>query len=171
MNSGNARRIGKNGKDFLLREKGIGYKLKPELRDPNLDVDGIMSKVVPAINPDYGKFGTKMNCRRATFAYEMRRRGYDVAATRTPTGRGQDISGQYNVLHPNVNLAPVGFTGIFTRLISELKSTDKPYTTAVQTPGYTFGKEILKEVKIKLLVMLLWMLYLVIQTVLEENLV
>ena len=40
-----------------------------------------------------GKFGTKLNCRRCTFAYELSRRGYDVKATRTMKGTGQTYLG------------------------------------------------------------------------------
>ena len=41
-----------------------------------------------AINPDYGKrLGTVMNCVLCSAAYELRRRGYDVEANESQTGR------------------------------------------------------------------------------------
>lgn len=39
-----------------------------------------------------------MNCRRCTFAYELSRRGYDVQATKTLIGTGQDANGMNQML-------------------------------------------------------------------------
>jgi hypothetical protein len=144
LNSGNARRLASKGKDFVLQKKGLPWKLKPELRDPNLDVDGIMNNVVSHINPNYGATGTKNNCRRATYAYEMRRRGYDVAATRTHTGRGQDITGVFNVQTPGANLVPVGVSGAAARVIGELRKPSKPFTERASTEGANLGKQVFK---------------------------
>lgn len=143
LNSGNARRLVSKGKDFITQQH-TGWKPNPELADPNLDVDGIMTKVVAHINPGYGAPGTKNNCRRATFAYEMRRRGYDVAATKTHTGRGQDVSGIYNALNPGINLVPVGPTGVMARVFAEgrKKVNDEaktPFTDFVNKPHALFG--------------------------------
>ena len=55
-------------------------------------------QVVKGVNPNYGALGGKMNCRRATFAYELRRRGYDVIATTSAVGAGQNESGFRNAL-------------------------------------------------------------------------
>ena len=55
-------------------------------------------KVVKGVNPNYGSLGGKMNCRRATFAYELRRRGYDVIATTSAMGSGQNETGFRNAL-------------------------------------------------------------------------
>lgn len=41
-----------------------------------------------------------MNCRRSTFAYELRRRGYDVVATTAVRGTGQSESGFINAITP-----------------------------------------------------------------------
>lgn len=148
LQSGNARRLVGKGKDFVLRKQGLPWKVNPELRDPNLDVDGIMEKVVGHINPNYGAAGTKNNCRRATFAYEMRRRGYDVAATRTGSGRGQDASGLFNVTRPNINLVPAG-KGAVARIFSEARGANKygkakPFTEAIANPDFNFGEKIAK---------------------------
>lgn len=66
-------------------------------KDPNLkknmSVSELHKKVVKPINPDYPGAGTKMNCRRATMAYEMRRRGYDVKATKSLYASGQTTKG------------------------------------------------------------------------------
>lgn len=142
LNSGNARRLITKGKAFIKGQKSVDWKVNPSLADPNLDANGIMKKVVKHINPDYGKPGTKMNCRRATYAYEMRRRGYDVAATRTSNGRGQEISGTFNALNPGTNLVPPGPSGIFTRVINENRKSEKPFTEAIKEAAKSpWGKE------------------------------
>jgi hypothetical protein len=71
------------------------FKKNPSLTK-KMTVTQLHSKVVKPINPDYGKPGTKMNCRRATMAYEMRRRGYDVKATESHYASGQTIKGLKN---------------------------------------------------------------------------
>lgn len=58
-----------------------------------MSVSELHTKVVSPINPGYGAPGTKMNCRRATFAYEMRRRGNDVKATKSKYASGQTDKG------------------------------------------------------------------------------
>jgi len=66
-------------------------------KDPNLtkkmNVTQLHAKVVKPINPGFGEKGTMMNCRRCTFAYELRRRGYDVKATKSKYATGQDTDG------------------------------------------------------------------------------
>jgi hypothetical protein len=59
--------------------------------------DQLMKNVIPDINRGFPKeSGTSMNCRRCTFAYEMRRRGYDVKATKSAMATGQDTMGLIN---------------------------------------------------------------------------
>lgn len=70
-----------------------GWKQDKSLADPNLTVDGIQKKVVSGINKDFPGLGTTNNCLRCTYAYEMRRRGYDVAATKTAFASGQTAMG------------------------------------------------------------------------------
>lgn len=53
----------------------------------------LQDKVVKQVNPGFPAPGTKMNCRRATMAYEMRRRGHDVKATQSKHASGQDPKG------------------------------------------------------------------------------
>lgn len=63
--------------------------------------DQLTKQVIPAINKGYPKVpGTSMNCRRCTFAYEMRRRGYDVKATKSHSATGQDSMGLSNATSP-----------------------------------------------------------------------
>lgn len=59
-----------------------------------MSADQIAETFLGKINPGYGKLpGTSNNCRRCTFAYELSRRGYDVRATRSLSGTGQNING------------------------------------------------------------------------------
>lgn len=80
---------------FAKQNANVAWKKKPELSEkaPPLDVDSIFNSVVKPTNPNYPQRGSKMNCRRCTFAYEMRRRGYDVHATPSHMARQQDDAG------------------------------------------------------------------------------
>lgn len=98
LESGEFNRKAMLGKAALKRET-FDFKKDANLAK-QMTSDEVYSKVVKHINPNYGEIGTKMNCRRATFAYEMRRRGYDVKATRTTTASGQNARGLINALHP-----------------------------------------------------------------------
>jgi len=90
LDSGNARVLKEKGKRFAtLQTGGPKYKKNEDLAKKNLSEDELMQSVVKPINPGFGDFGTKMNCRRATIAYEMRRRGYDVKATKSVLAQGQ----------------------------------------------------------------------------------
>lgn len=84
-----------SGKHIQKQNANVAWKKKPELaqKAPPMNVDKLFTSVVKPVNPNYPKPGTKMNCRRATFAYEMRRRGYDVQATPSHFATGQDAHG------------------------------------------------------------------------------
>lgn len=99
VQSGQFTSMATQGKAFMDgNSDGLFGKKKnnSKLSDPNYSADDIMRNVVPGVNPNYGAWGTNMNCRRATFAYEMRRRGYDVQATRTSNASGQTVFGVMN---------------------------------------------------------------------------
>lgn len=114
--SGEWRRLAALGKSFVTRKPLQTWKKKEELSG-NMDANTILKHIVKPANPgfDQGAIGTRMNCRRATFAYEMRRRGYDVAATRTTKGRGQNAAGVYNAVNPEQDIARSGLSSILTR--------------------------------------------------------
>lgn len=123
-NTGEFNRMAMKGKAFFEGQDSSSWKKAPKLASTDFDVSTIKFAVVDQINKDYGAPGTKVNCRRCTFAYEMRRRGYDVAATRTTTGSGQDRTGMYNALTPGAKLVRPGKVSIISRLVSEsLKNT------------------------------------------------
>lgn len=89
VDSGDARRLMENGK-AKLTGKEFEFKKKASNASSNMSPDDVFNNITKNINPEYGKPGTKSNCRRATFAYEMNRRGYDVQATKTLKARGQN---------------------------------------------------------------------------------
>jgi GNAT superfamily N-acetyltransferase len=106
LESGDFHRKAEMGKAYL---EGRAHEFKKnESLSHAKDVDGIMKDVVGPINPEFGKPGTTQNCRRATFAYEMRRRGYDVKATYTTNASGQHIVGLQNALTPGQDKATRG---------------------------------------------------------------
>jgi hypothetical protein len=97
VDSGQFRENVNRGRELLTGKK-FKFKEAPELKG-NWSADQIKSLIVPDINEGYpDAIGSGMNCRRCTFAYEMRRRGFDVRATRTPTASGQNAIGLFNVL-------------------------------------------------------------------------
>lgn len=101
VDSGEFRQAVNRGREILTGKK-FSFKEAPELKG-NWSADQIHSLIIPDINAGYPTaIGSGMNCRRCTFAYEMRRRGLDVAATRTPTASGQNAIGLFNVLTTDV---------------------------------------------------------------------
>lgn len=80
-----------------FRPGDLPFKKNEKLK--NLDMDPKKAALLAhKINPEYGKLGTTKNCRRCTLSYEMTRRGYQVEATKTLTGRNQNMGGIYSVL-------------------------------------------------------------------------
>jgi hypothetical protein len=113
--SGELNRLAQKGKAFI-HGNPPQWRKKPSLADPTMSVEDIFNKVVKRINPEYfnplkpisednqarlGYIGSINNCRRCTFAYELSRRGFDVKATKTLNGTGQDAVGVYNAIHEN----------------------------------------------------------------------
>lgn len=80
------------GKKFEFnRDKSLAAAMTP---------DEIIQNVSKGVNPNYASAGGQMNCRRCSFAYELRRRGFDVAATPTAIGAGHTETGLINALSP-----------------------------------------------------------------------
>lgn len=114
-----------------------------ELLSRKMGTDSILREVVKDINPNYGEFGTKMNCRRCTFAYELRRRGFDVKSTRSFHGSGQTPSSILNAIDPKSNIGS-GRLGALSAVIregaAELQGQGKgQFTRLIQSGG--LGKE------------------------------
>jgi len=89
-----------SGKIHQRRTKNTPIKVDKKLARKNLSIDQLHETVVKPINPNYGDMGTKMNCRRCTFAYEMRRRGLDVKATKSVADTGQSAKGLVEAINP-----------------------------------------------------------------------
>jgi len=87
--------------NLLRKSRGLAapFKTNPKL-GAKMSASDILSKVAKPINPGYSKLGGRMNCRRATYAYELRRRGFDVHATTSTLGWGQSESGVINAVTP-----------------------------------------------------------------------
>lgn len=79
-----------SGRRDARKSKKLPFKENPNLAGKK-SIAQINKDIVPQINPGYGDPGTKMNCRRVTMAYEMRRRGYDVKATKSNYATGQTV--------------------------------------------------------------------------------
>jgi hypothetical protein len=87
------------GKSRLQGQK-VPFKTNSNL-SRKMSVDDLLHHVAKPVNPGYSKAGGKMNCRRSTFAYELRRRGFDVHATTSAMGWGQSESGVINAVTPD----------------------------------------------------------------------
>lgn len=66
-----------------------GFNRDESLSKKDMTINELKTKVAGGVNPDYPKLGTTNNCMRASYAYEMRRRGFDVKATKTMFATGQ----------------------------------------------------------------------------------
>lgn len=82
-----------------LRGQKVPFNMNKELSGKMSAAD-LLAKVVKPVNPGYNSPGGHMNCRRSTFAYELRRRGFDVHATTSAVGWGQSESGVINAVTP-----------------------------------------------------------------------
>lgn len=146
--SGEINRLSMRGKAFFHGQGSPTWKRADHLASKDLDVDALKKLVVDRCNPNYGAPGTKVNCRRSTFAYEMRRRGYDVSATRTTNANGQSVGGLINATSPGQKRVPSSAGGIVSRLFSEeVKKTSNPeaatpFTDAVKRFGTVGAQEV-----------------------------
>lgn len=96
--SGELNRLCEKAKELSL---GADYKSfsRNDSFTGEMSVSQVKERFLNRINPEYGNsLGSFMNCRRCTFAYELSRRGYDVQATKTLIGTGQDANGMNQML-------------------------------------------------------------------------
>lgn len=126
------------GKEFL----GVGgFKVDARLASKDMSPGMLNLFVAKNINPGYGLPGTKVNCRRCTFAYEMRRRGFDVAATRTTTGLGQTSGGLLNAITPDLEKPlPSGRLSLSGRIISEVAKGNDDFIGFMNSVSPAGGK-------------------------------
>lgn len=137
--SGDISRAIDRGKGLLDSREA---KLGPWKRDTQLyqnaatdDVRKIKAVYADQVNPNFGDRGTTDNCRRATFAFEARRRGYDVQATKTTKAVGQNAVGLYNALDWENKYDGTGTLTIAKSVMDDLKKggEGKPAFMDLQT--------------------------------------
>jgi hypothetical protein len=123
---------------------------KNDLLSRKMSPDAILKEVVAPINPGYGEIGTKVNCRRCTFAYEMRRRGNDVKATHAVRGLGQNVPGMMNATDPNAKFKTDRYSSaanMYKEQFAKLRAKESgvtlkpgPFEQAMESRG--FGKRV-----------------------------
>lgn len=128
VNSGEFNRLVAKGKAWV-QGNSSQWKKNPSLADPTMNAEDIFRNVVQGrINPDYGVagstgLGTKTNCRRCTFAYELSRRGFDVRSTKAmgDSTNGQNGIGLYNATHKGEH---IGFLGYVNKIVNGTPISD-----------------------------------------------
>lgn len=83
----------------IVKRKDSVFNKNDEFSKKFDNADDLLRTVGKDVNPNYSDPGGQMNCRRCTFTYELRRRGYDVQATTSAIGRGQSESGYINAVN------------------------------------------------------------------------
>ncbi len=113
-------------------EYGSIFKINKDLAAPNLSASQILSNVSKSVNPNYSSEGGKMNCRRATFTHELRRRGFDVQATTSVMGRAQNETGLINALVKG-DKNPIQVSSLSAMLNEEGSSRARPMASDTRT--------------------------------------
>lgn len=127
IQSGQLVRLAQKG-GFLLKNKGaIKFAKDEALAAKNMSVAEIQKRVVKPINPNYGAIGTKMNCRRCTFAFEMRRRGFDVKATKTTNGQGQTVAGYLSATDKAGKIESSSKLSLITKYTKQKQASQKAF--------------------------------------------
>lgn len=124
LESGEFSRLAKKGTAFMQKRDATAFAKNLALADKSLSPDQILDKVVAPINRNYGLPGTRQNCRRATFAYELRRRGNDVKASKTTNAFGQHAGGLWNALHPGEKRKRTSKPGLIMEIMREQMDED-----------------------------------------------
>ena len=138
IESGELNRQIMKGKAFLEKTEP-SFNKKSAYSSKKWDADQLNLFVASGIN-DLETVGGRNNCRRCTLAYEMRRRGFDVKATKTTNGYGQATDGLYNVTSKSgEKFVKPGVTGVIGRMfkeeyaISTGSSETKPFSDFLDT--------------------------------------
>ncbi len=104
---------------------GSIFKINKDLAKPDLSASDIVTKISKGVNPNYGSQGGQMNCRRASFAHELRRRGFDVQATTSSIGRAQNETGLTNALIKG-DKNPIWATSLSSMSVNKGSSRARP---------------------------------------------
>ena len=121
-----------------------GWPKDASLANPKMSVSDIQNKVVKSINPQYPGLGTTNNCLRCTYTYEMRRRGFDVASTKTIMASGQTKIGQgvmtgLGNAHNKVTISKPEYKGI-VGLIKNKPSAEDAFKALSKEPERSRGE-------------------------------
>jgi hypothetical protein len=120
-----------------------GWIKDKSLANPKMSVADIQKKVVSPINKDYPGLGTTNNCLRATYTYEMRRRGNDVAATKTMLASGQTALGpklMTQSIHSNTKIKNINNpTGIKGLLFGKPPTAQQTFNILAKQPDRSRG--------------------------------
>ena len=122
-----------------------GWPKNEALSKSNMGVQEIQDKVVKAINPQYPGIGTTNNCLRCSYTYEMRRRGFDVAATKTimasgQTGLGQNVMTGFKNVRTRVTASQPKYTGIVGAIRGNRPTEADVFKTLAQQPNRSRGE-------------------------------
>lgn len=110
----------------------------------NKSVNQIQNEVIPGVNPGYGKeFGTINNCRRATVAYELRRRGHNVTARKTAFGTGATDGGMVKAINKDAKNLTGGLAEMASHGIEAIMN--KASKGKANTPLYDYKKSSSEE--------------------------
>lgn len=133
LQSGEFNRMSMKGLNAF--DPAMAFKKNADLARKDMSMDEVWSSVAKKVNPNYGALGTKMNCRRCTFAYEMRRRGFDVEATRTTNAYGQNAIGLLNAVSPGEKFRKTGQYSATAQMMAEQQRAGGPVTKLVEAFG------------------------------------
>ena len=115
------------------------WKVNKKLSGPK-SINEIKESVVKGINPGFGvEFGTVNNCRRATMAYELRRRGYDVEARKTVFGSGATPLSMARAITPGSKV--VNDYVVESLELARQKAVNKLTKGRAETPLYDYDKQ------------------------------
>lgn len=153
IESGEVNRLSQKGKAFMEGRDATDLKRgkRGDFFASDLDADKLHVFVASGVNPGYGGIGTKMNCRRCTFTYELRRRGYDVTASKTTKGTGQNLVGLENALTPGRKQRGTSLPSIITSLakdnINKARNPDAetPFSDILNNAPSQFGKNKIRK--------------------------
>lgn len=124
----------------ILQNRDTPFLKKPSLSKKDVTEDFLKKEVMSPMIKNRGSFGNSMNCRRCTFAYEMRRRGFDVKPTRTTNASGQHAGGLLNATRPGER-NPKSTIGLIT---TSARKSNPQLNELMKNPG-GIGKHLVEN--------------------------
>lgn len=127
-------RIGQKGKEFDERTKDLKTDSKTGLKLKDPSKTWTVEEDLKEVNPTYGdpvSQGGNHNCVLCTFSYDLRRRGYDVAANRAVTGW---LEKDFNHWYPDLKMTKE------TRSTKRNKEANEAYVSKIVSDLQSTGK-------------------------------